>query len=88
MARVKDTSGNTFITKNTGIVNEADSTKRARHVALSSSRDLLSEEACEALEAYGWPGNVRELENELRRAAVLSAGEITPEDLRDEVRGA
>ncbi|MCH2107275.1 MAG: sigma 54-interacting transcriptional regulator, partial [Planctomycetes bacterium] len=47
----------------------------------------VSEEARGALEAYGWPGNVRELENELRRAAVLSSGEIERGDLREEVGG-
>ncbi len=29
-----------------------------------------------ALEAYEWPGNVRELENMLRRAMILSKGEV------------
>lgn len=29
-----------------------------------------------ALEAYDWPGNVRELENLLRRAMILSSGEV------------
>jgi len=35
---------------------------------------VLSAEALQALSAYDWPGNVRELENEIERAAVLSAG--------------
>jgi len=42
---------------------------------------VLTPEGLAALERYAWPGNVRELENELQRAAVLSSGPITPEDL-------
>ncbi len=42
----------------------------------------LSPEAMDRLVRYRWPGNVRELENELERAAVLSASdEIGPEAL-------
>ena len=72
---------------------EGDVAHLIKHFQAQLSEELgrevsVSDEACEVLEAYGWPGNVRELENELRRAAVLSAGEIRPEDLRDEVRGA
>lgn len=38
--------------------------------------------AIRAIEAYDWPGNVRELENKLKRAVVLSEGQvITQEDL-------
>lgn len=33
-------------------------------------------EYIKALEAYDWPGNVRELENMLRRAMILSKGEV------------
>ena len=36
----------------------------------------LDEHALEALMNYGWPGNVRELENVVRRAAVLSEGDV------------
>lgn len=44
--------------------------------------DLLTPEACEALEAHDWPGNVRELENTLQRALVLRNGlYIQPRDL-------
>jgi two-component system nitrogen regulation response regulator GlnG len=33
------------------------------------------------LEAHDWPGNVRELENSIKRALVLSSGEVlAPED--------
>ncbi|MDJ0878800.1 MAG: sigma-54 dependent transcriptional regulator [Halieaceae bacterium] len=43
----------------------------------------LSEEAMDALVAYGFPGNVRELENILERACTLCSGErIEVEDLR------
>jgi len=36
----------------------------------------LSEEAVDALYAYGWPGNVRELENKIRRAITLAEGAV------------
>ena len=50
----------------------------------------ISEEAMEALEAYGWPGNVRELENLVARAVmlcrndVLSVDDFFPDDPPDE----
>jgi len=48
----------------------------------------ISEEALEAMAAYGWPGNVRELEHAVERAVVLSEGpEIREEDLPERIRG-
>jgi two-component system response regulator HupR/HoxA len=47
----------------------------------------FSTEALKTLEAYAWPGNVRELENEVRRAVVLTSGNmITLEDLSESTR--
>jgi Nif-specific regulatory protein len=47
----------------------------------------FSQAALKSLTAYDWPGNVRQLENEVKRAMVLSSGElIEPDDLSDEVR--
>ena len=41
----------------------------------------LAEDTLRHLVAYPWPGNVRELENAIKRALVLSTGEVlTPED--------
>jgi transcriptional regulator with GAF, ATPase, and Fis domain len=48
----------------------------------------LTPAALALLQRYPWPGNVRELENELWRAHTLSGGEITPESLSGQVRGA
>jgi transcriptional regulator with PAS, ATPase and Fis domain len=44
--------------------------------------------AMQRLTMFGWPGNVRQLENEIRRALVLSDGEIDVEHLSPEVGGA
>jgi len=41
----------------------------------------VSEEALRLLQGYRWPGNVRQLENAVRRAVVISRGELLlPED--------
>jgi two-component system nitrogen regulation response regulator GlnG len=48
---------------------------------LATGPRWLSDAAIGALVDYDWPGNVRELENSVKRALVLSAGEVlTPED--------
>ncbi len=51
-------------------------------------RVVLSQDAQQALMAYGWPGNVRQLENVIERAFALSPGrsQLTITDLPDEVR--
>jgi DNA-binding NtrC family response regulator len=41
----------------------------------------ISDEALELLLRHDWPGNVRELRNVIRKAALLSADQITPEHL-------
>jgi transcriptional regulator with GAF, ATPase, and Fis domain len=41
----------------------------------------FTDDALDALERWKWPGNVRELENEVRRAAALSSGDVGPTDL-------
>lgn len=46
---------------------------------------VLRPRAFARLALHDWPGNVRELENEIRRAAALSRGEIDAEDLRPEL---
>ncbi len=43
---------------------------------LDRSVSRIPMEYISALEAYDWPGNVRELENMLRRAMILSRGEV------------
>jgi len=48
----------------------------------------VSRAAMQRLVAYPWPGNVRQLENEIRRALVLSDGEIDVEHLTPDVGGA
>ena len=50
--------------------------------------DSISEEALRCLTAHEWPGNIRELQNTVERLAILaSGGEITLEDLPEELRG-
>jgi len=42
----------------------------------------FSEDANEAIEAYGWPGNVRELENKIKAAIIMAEGKhVTAADL-------
>lgn len=46
------------------------------------SKKTLSDEAKKALQAHGWTGNVRTLENEMKRATILTDGDvIEPSDL-------
>ena len=48
----------------------------------------ISPEAFEILEHYDWPGNVRELENTLKRALVMSSGQVLlPEHFPQFVEG-
>ena len=48
-----------------------------RHCAyMGRPRLTLSPGACRQLLAYAWPGNVRELNNEMERAASLTAGNL------------
>ncbi len=46
----------------------------------------INPQTLDILSAYHWPGNVRELENEIRRALLLSEGEILPEHLSEHIR--
>ncbi len=46
----------------------------------------INPQALDILSAYHWPGNIRELENEIRRAVLLTEGEILPEHLSDRIR--
>jgi two-component system nitrogen regulation response regulator GlnG len=48
---------------------------------LGTGRRMLAPATLEILERHDWPGNVRELENSIKRALVLSSGEVLgPED--------
>jgi two-component system nitrogen regulation response regulator GlnG len=48
---------------------------------LSNGPRYLADATLERLAAYDWPGNVRELENSIKRALVLSSGDVlAPED--------
>jgi two-component system nitrogen regulation response regulator GlnG len=47
---------------------------------LATGGRILSPDAQERLLGHPWPGNVRELENAIKRALVLSAGEILTPD--------
>jgi two-component system nitrogen regulation response regulator GlnG len=56
---------------------------------LGTGRRFLTPATLAHLEAHDWPGNVRELENSIKRALVLSSGEVlTPEDFSFLVAGA
>ncbi|MDP6978236.1 MAG: sigma-54 dependent transcriptional regulator [Myxococcota bacterium] len=56
---------------------------------LVSEAHFLSEAAIDFLARYDWPGNVRELENSVKRALVMSNGDmLTPEDFDFLVAGA
>ncbi len=64
-----------------------DVTLLARHFTARFSPELangtrfLADETIDLLTRYEWPGNVRELENAIKRALVLSAGNVlAPED--------
>jgi two-component system, NtrC family, nitrogen regulation response regulator GlnG len=47
---------------------------------LSTGPHILSPDGQERLLGHSWPGNVRELENAIKRALVLSSGEILTPD--------
>lgn len=54
---------------------------------LTQPKKRLSAEAEKIFMAYAWPGNIRELRNELRKAHVMSRGEvIEPTDLSSHMR--
>ena len=58
-----------------------------RHCArMNMQVPSLTEEAFEALKAYGWPGNVRQLENMLERTLMLAkGGAIEIDDLPEDI---
>jgi transcriptional regulator with PAS, ATPase and Fis domain len=62
----------------------------ARHSFRLERGDLsLSKEAIRAVQNYHWPGNVRELNNEMERAAALTACPVIGlEDLSEKLRSA
>jgi transcriptional regulator with PAS, ATPase and Fis domain len=62
----------------------------ARHSFRLERGDLsLSKEAIRAVQNYHWPGNVRELNNEMERAAALTAWPVIGlEDLSEKLRSA
>ncbi len=47
----------------------------------------LASDALSSLRGYAWPGNIRELRNVIERMVILSDGDITVEDVPEEVRG-
>jgi nitrogen regulation protein NR(I) len=61
--------------------------KYNKRLAKSPPVERLTEGAMTCLAAYSWPGNIRELENVMERAILFAdGGEITPEELPDQVR--
>jgi DNA-binding NtrC family response regulator len=64
--------------------------KLASEANPSRGRVTLSQDAQQALMAFGWPGNVRQLENVMERTFALSPGraQIMLSDLPDDVREA
>jgi DNA-binding NtrC family response regulator len=62
--------------------------RMAREATPPRGRVTLSQDAQQALMAYGWPGNVRQLENVIERALALSPGrsQLTSVDLPDDIR--
>src|SRR6187399_143680 len=64
--------------------------KLARESTPPRGRVALSQDAQQALMAFGWPGNVRQLENVMERTFALSPGraQIMLSDLPDDVREA
>src|SRR6185369_15120916 len=56
----------------------------------SRARVTFTQDAQQALMAFGWPGNVRQLENVVERTFALSPGrtQLGAADLPDELRGA
>src|SRR5687767_9691305 len=57
-------------------------------IELGVAPKVLTEEAQNALAAFGWPGNVRQLVNACRRLTVLAAGrEITRADIPADLGG-
>jgi two-component system nitrogen regulation response regulator GlnG len=66
-------------TEDIPVLAEHFTSRYAEELGLGSR--FLSDETVRRLEAYDWPGNVRELENSIKRALVLSAGDVLgPED--------
>ncbi len=54
---------------------------------ISGGPKQISEEAIQILTNYNWPGNVRELENIIKRAIILSEGDvIIPENLPSDIQ--
>lgn len=47
----------------------------------------LADDALTSLRGYAWPGNIRELRNVIERMVILSDGDITLDDVPEEVRG-
>jgi len=65
----------------------ADKAILARYFLNKFSKEMnivksFSAEALEAVKTYDWPGNVREIVNKIRRAVIMSSGDvITPADM-------